>query len=719
MNINSATTETDLVLTCYICDDQYTGDRIESHVRDCEKDWNYEELEKPVNERIPLPKPTKEFLTDFQRATDLHHSKLSVIGGLNDKTFTVTPSSSRNTDKNNNHLEVLSSPLRLSHDNSDGNIESSLAACPICSRTFFPERLGIHLKSCKKVPSSVKTKNLWNKISEKSKQWLKNKPGKNNGIKIKIHSSIRNRKKRKVVKKPTTDEKFKLSGVKISGKASHKSSSKSFSKSALERPKPYPDAHISTPSALSKTDEDSKQQVAEFQEIYGSPEQEDNRVACSTCGRKFNLDRLPIHLKSCSNMKKRAVFNSQKKRVVDGSMGIPTMKKKATPKNKVNKGNLTEKKAKWKRDHEDLVNAIKMSRMIKKVQEEGGDITKIPVAPPSQNDDYVECRYCYRRYAPAVAERHIPKCKDMINRPKPPPHILKRLKEEEGMRKRKLRIRKLRTNNHHKDKKNMTASNFSKELKPEARSTILNTHYPFKPTLKKIKEVNEDNDHQEVSHKKPPLHLDFHPKRGKHFAKAMNSNGFSRSGINNSTSYQTNFNDVALSTSSSRNFVQSPHRSSLESRNTAKRANSLIARSATYSSIPCPHCDRKFSTAAAERHIPICNSIIAKPIGLRKALSKRSSVELPHLSQASYKNGGFDKSLIIQTSSTFRSNKGRLHHSQIVGLPPTHNGCSNSAGLGRTKSIFHSKRVFCTCCGMKLRSRDKFCSSCGEKRTNQ
>jgi hypothetical protein len=87
------------------------------------------------------------------------------------------------------------------------------------------------------------------------------------------------------------------------------------------------------------------------------------------------------------------VFNSQNKRAVDGMMGshrkakatkVP-QKNKSLPKN--------DKKAKWRRQHEDLVKAIKMSRLIKKVQEEGGDISKIPVAPSAPNEDYVECQY--------------------------------------------------------------------------------------------------------------------------------------------------------------------------------------------------------------------------------------------------------------------------------------------------------------------------------------
>lgn len=34
--------------------------------------------------------------------------------------------------------------------------------------------------------------------------------------------------------------------------------------------------------------------------------------------------------------------------------------------------------------------------------------------------------------------------------------------------------------------------------------------------------------------------------------------------------------------------------------------------------IHCPHCSRKFSPKAADRHIPICNTIIAKPVTLLK-----------------------------------------------------------------------------------------------------
>jgi len=61
-------------------------------------------------------------------------------------------------------------------------------------------------------------------------------------------------------------------------------------------------------------------------------------------------------------------------------------------------------------------------RKLKKVEDEGGDIRSIGPAPTVQaQDNLVPCPYCTRRFAPNTAERHIPKCKDIINKPKPIP----------------------------------------------------------------------------------------------------------------------------------------------------------------------------------------------------------------------------------------------------------------------------------------------------------
>ena len=56
-------------------------------------------------------------------------------------------------------------------------------------------------------------------------------------------------------------------------------------------------------------------------------------------------------------------------------------------------------------------------RKIKAYQEKGGNLANLPPPPRSNYDHYVECRHCGRKYAPDVAERHIPKCANIINKP--------------------------------------------------------------------------------------------------------------------------------------------------------------------------------------------------------------------------------------------------------------------------------------------------------------
>lgn len=56
-------------------------------------------------------------------------------------------------------------------------------------------------------------------------------------------------------------------------------------------------------------------------------------------------------------------------------------------------------------------------RQMKAVQAKGGKLSDMPPPPPSNYDHYIQCRHCGRKYAPDVAERHIPKCANIINKP--------------------------------------------------------------------------------------------------------------------------------------------------------------------------------------------------------------------------------------------------------------------------------------------------------------
>lgn len=349
---------------------------------------------------------------------------------------------------------------------------------------------------------------------------------------------------------------------------------------------------INTMTTFSRLDEekldvdDPTQYDAPYEQPPG-----DDRVPCPNCGRKFNPDRLPVHMKSCNKMKKRSIFNSKNKRVAEG-MGkfeTPTKKsqqnKSSTTKQKSKTTTKSEKSAKWKRDHNELMKAIKMSRLIKKVEQEGGDISKIPVAPSEPNEDFVECKYCYRRFAPNTAERHIPKCKDMINRPKPPPHILKRLKQEEAEKKSRQERCKNRRN---EDMKRMTANAFGAKLQTnEDEDEGMKTQYPFKPPLRKIKEENEDGPYKNaVTRENTYMSSESKNKRGQSVnSKYMQSNGFNKSSIANNTSYQSNFQETAISTSTSKNFMASPMHGSEKPRKSYKRSESLIARSANHCNV--------------------------------------------------------------------------------------------------------------------------------------
>eukprot|EP00118_Oscarella_pearsei_P027342 m.311018 g.311018 ORF g.311018 m.311018 type:complete len:398 (+) comp58150_c0_seq1:73-1266(+) len=140
-------------------------------------------------------------------------------------------------------------------------------------------------------------------------------------------------------------------------------------------------------------------------------------VACPICSRKFASDRLEKHTKICSrtNQKKRKVFNSSKMRVRGTEL------EQFRP---INKSRLPEKenrpKQNWRRQHEEFIEAIRAAKKVQDHIKRGGKLSDLPPPPPSENPNYVQCLYCLRRFNPATAERHIPKCKDTKHRPAPP-----------------------------------------------------------------------------------------------------------------------------------------------------------------------------------------------------------------------------------------------------------------------------------------------------------
>lgn len=133
-----------------------------------------------------------------------------------------------------------------------------------------------------------------------------------------------------------------------------------------------------------------------------------DRVECYKCGRKFASDRVEKHISVCKG---------------NSSKPAKSLKVKSSSPNKLHKSE--DEVPEWKKRHLDLVNNIRYAKKIQKVQEEGGDIRSIEAPKQHINpaDEYTQCPYCSRRYNRDVAERHIPKCKNIINKPAPPPSI--------------------------------------------------------------------------------------------------------------------------------------------------------------------------------------------------------------------------------------------------------------------------------------------------------
>ncbi|XP_061467752.1 zinc finger C2HC domain-containing protein 1C [Rhineura floridana] len=152
---------------------------------------------------------------------------------------------------------------------------------------------------------------------------------------------------------------------------------------------------------------------------------------CSFCGRKLYCSRLEKHISICSknHVFKRKVFDSSKARAKGTELetyyllkGSDTSQKKTSHQStEASKQNSEiSKQSNWRQKHESFIKTLRRAREVQRVISKGGKASDLPPAPAMENPDYKLCPYCTRQFAPKVAERHIPKCKNIKNRPPPP-----------------------------------------------------------------------------------------------------------------------------------------------------------------------------------------------------------------------------------------------------------------------------------------------------------
>ncbi|NXI90728.1 ZC21C protein, partial [Psophia crepitans] len=176
--------------------------------------------------------------------------------------------------------------------------------------------------------------------------------------------------------------------------------------------------HSPSPSALS--DQDSGEHLpAEVLYIQADSAVEQGQLGqCTFCGRKFLCTRLEKHTSICgrSQGSKRKVFDSSKARARGTELErYQQWKSLEGPQNKPPRSNN------WRQKHEFLIQTLRQARQVQQVLSRGGKVSDLPPLPPIENLEYIACPYCRRRFAPQAAERHIPKCKTIQNRPPPPP----------------------------------------------------------------------------------------------------------------------------------------------------------------------------------------------------------------------------------------------------------------------------------------------------------
>ncbi|CAD8202438.1 unnamed protein product [Paramecium octaurelia] len=136
---------------------------------------------------------------------------------------------------------------------------------------------------------------------------------------------------------------------------------------------------------------------------------------CEICSRKFHTERIGKHRQVCERaqqkqMEREKLIKRKQQQKAENQQKLDAKEKQVKNKTVNN----------WREQHKQFQEMIHCNKKEKEVQNEGEEELAVKTPELAKNSLYVFCEYCKRSFDRYVAERHIPKCKEIKAKPKPP-----------------------------------------------------------------------------------------------------------------------------------------------------------------------------------------------------------------------------------------------------------------------------------------------------------